>query len=653
MTENNQSVNSHIKEYLHYYCGLSHAPRFAILLKGQWGAGKTWFINEFCEKLKKENKKCLYISLYGMTKFSEVEYAFFQQLHPVLSSKGMAITGKVLKAFAKGMFEFDLNHDGKDDGTLSVQIPDINLPDYLKDADKSVLIFDDLERCQININNLLGYINYFVEHQGLKVILVTNEEELAKISDDYGNIKEKLIGKTFEVSLDFENALNCFITEIDNKSAKGILSKNVELIKDLYLQAEYKNLRALRQILLDFERIFKALPEQAKNIEELVRDILELLTVFSIEIKRGKMKSNGIMKLQDEYMALLKRRVDRSKGSNSNEQNENEEDAYLLEILDRWYTSIDVSQPLPNAAWWQAFFDRGSIDAEELEKSISNSKYFLDKNTPAWIKLYHFSELDDNEFENLLQEVELNYSKRSFSDFGIIKHIFGLFLSFSQAEIHGKSKKEILEDAKSYVDYLEDNNKLIDSAQFISLSRKSFFYNDNYFGLGFTRRDITEFKEFNDYIDRVWKNYRIKKMPEEALHLLDIMQNDLDKFRNMICLNSLHPIDQPQPCYDQTPVFNFLPAEEFIKKFIAIKPKSQKEVFWAISDRYKYDEINEKLLEELEWLKEIDVLLQHEISRREGKLSGFRFKKFNTWLEEAIANLSRTRDKIKQNTSNP
>jgi hypothetical protein len=30
-------INNHIEEYLDYYCGLSHAPGFAVLLKGEWG----------------------------------------------------------------------------------------------------------------------------------------------------------------------------------------------------------------------------------------------------------------------------------------------------------------------------------------------------------------------------------------------------------------------------------------------------------------------------------------------------------------------------------------------------------------------------------------------------------------------------------------
>ena len=58
MSQDRQPINSHIEEYLDYYCGLSHAPEFAILLKGEWGCGKTWFINKYREKLEQEKQKC-------------------------------------------------------------------------------------------------------------------------------------------------------------------------------------------------------------------------------------------------------------------------------------------------------------------------------------------------------------------------------------------------------------------------------------------------------------------------------------------------------------------------------------------------------------------------------------------------------------------
>ncbi|MEO1673560.1 MAG: P-loop NTPase fold protein, partial [Cyanobacteria bacterium J06631_2] len=47
MGQNNQKLNQHIEEYLDYYFSLSYPPGFAILLKGEWGCGKTWFINKY------------------------------------------------------------------------------------------------------------------------------------------------------------------------------------------------------------------------------------------------------------------------------------------------------------------------------------------------------------------------------------------------------------------------------------------------------------------------------------------------------------------------------------------------------------------------------------------------------------------------------
>ena len=44
---------------------------------------------------------------------------------------------------------------------------------------------------------LVILVRLFFEHQSYKVILIANEEELEK-TEKYSQIKEKLIGKTFE-----------------------------------------------------------------------------------------------------------------------------------------------------------------------------------------------------------------------------------------------------------------------------------------------------------------------------------------------------------------------------------------------------------------------------------------------------------------------
>ncbi len=178
MTQHKAQLNSHIIEYLDYYCNLLDAPGFAVLLKGKWGSGKTWFIKRYCESLRDKKRKCLYVSLNGVTSFSEIEEAFLQQQIPFLASKPVAIGRNLITQVLKNSLKLDVN----DAATLNLTTPSMKLTELFTNLEQSILIFDDLERCSINIVNILGYINSFVEQKELKVIIVTDETKLKENS---------------------------------------------------------------------------------------------------------------------------------------------------------------------------------------------------------------------------------------------------------------------------------------------------------------------------------------------------------------------------------------------------------------------------------------------------------------------------------------
>jgi hypothetical protein len=625
MNREHKAVNSHIQEYLDYYCNLSHAPGFAVLLKGQWGCGKTWFIEKYWEKLKEKGQKCLYVSLYGMTSFSEIEDAFFQQLHPVLSSKGMAITGKIFKGFLKG--------------TKIIDLSDINLPEYLKNTGKSILIFDDLERCQINISNLLGYINYFVEHDDLKVIIIANEDELLKsdTNDSYKIIKEKLIGENFGVSLDLEGALESFITIVNNRDASHFLSENIELIENLYKKANFENLRCLRQIVLNFDRIYEILPEKAKNNQEILQDILKVLMAFSIEIKRGNILPTEISKLENGYTSEAmqsKIATMRQAPSSATKQN-NEEGTKLTKILGT-YPELSLHEPVLGHKFWETFFDKGILDKQKLETSLSTSKYFQDENTPNWVKLWHFAYLSDDEFDNLLKEVESEYIDRKFIELGIIKHITGLFLRFSDAGLYQKSKDEILKESKLYIDYLKNNNKLdIPANRYISADD---ILGGAYAGLGYQGKEFKEFKEFCSYIKEVQELAEVESMPGAAQNLLAIMQNDTWKFYTMICISN-----SPEQIYYEIPILKYIEPLVFVEKLLLMKFDDKRCVGWALTKRYEFDNLNKELSSELDWLKSVKDLLSQEAHRKKGKISGHSLESLiENYFNKIIEKLEKT-----------
>lgn len=303
-------LNKHIEEFLGYYCGLSQPPEYAVLIKGSWGSGKTHLVKRFFEnyaaKLNEGNDKKpkhLYVSLYGMTNTREIEDAFFTQLHPLLASPGMRLAGKIVKGFVKTTLKIDFDGDGKADGSVSSQIPDVDIPDYLKNSHGIPLIFDDLERCSMPIKDILGYINSFAERDECKVIILGDEDKILRGDDKdvYDLIKEKLIAKTFEVRPEFEDAFNFFLERINNEAVKKFYASKISDIRMLFDQSESKNLRTLQRTMWDFERFASSLTEIHLSHDEAMRDIFRVFFALSFEIKTRGLKLEEIANFKQNY----------------------------------------------------------------------------------------------------------------------------------------------------------------------------------------------------------------------------------------------------------------------------------------------------------------------------------------------------------------
>lgn len=450
------------------------------------------------------------------------------------------------------------------------------------------------------------------------MIIIANEEELLNQGDSnkYKLIKEKLIGKTFEIHTDLKGVLEEFIYGINDKFLKDFLFSKLTIIQNLYKKAEYKNLRSLQQIIWDFERIFLKLPDKAKQKLDLLQDLLQLLVAFSIEIKRGNMLPKDIVRLREQYASRVVSRVkkqDNLDQSSNSYQKSVEATNSLQDIIPR-YAPLALYDPFPNELWWQSFFDKGVVNTEELKQCLSSSIYFQDENTPSWIKLWHFHDLEDDEFDELLEDVILKYDSKQFFKLGEIKHIVGIFIKLSDVGLYSKSKKDILQDAKYYIDNLENTKEsyLIDSC--LSFHQEYEVYAE----LGFYSLDTVELQELFKYIDMTRERLAVKNMPNISQRLLNIMQEDVWKFYEMVYLSN-----SEQNIYYDVPVFRYMCPEAFVKAFLLLSIKNKRVVGYAFSNRYKFTEINQKLSGEKEWLERIKIILANEIRNRAYKISRY------------------------------
>ncbi|GEM_PF-3656570 len=131
------------------------------------------------------------------------------------------------------------------------------------------------------------------------------------------------------------------------------------------------------------------------------------------------------------------------------------------------------------------------------------------------------------------------------------------------------------------------------------------------------------------------------------------MQSDQWKFHDIISLNNSHDWGVPGLRYAQIPILKEIKTSEFVESLLQLKFDHQTTIGFALKERYKFDGNNEKLLEELDWLKSVRDLLLDEVDQRKGKPSGHSIQVLiDLDLNEAIQKLEATAHRLQQSQNN-
>lgn len=329
---------------------------YAIMINGEWGSGKTHFwnnkIRKKIESLQLNGKRytTIYMSLYGISNLEEISKKIFIETTQLMDKnlrKFMDANGQTtIPEYAKtgidmaNFFGVTQNGDRVDYGEFF-------------STDDKVLCFDDLERANVDVIDILGYINNFVEHDHIKTIIICNEKELStklkssnlemktfiatylldkqdelnksdkpmveKIQDkiehvfdkanDYERIKEKLMGETFEYAPKFDYIINGILMRYENNpDLIRFLRENTGLIISTFHKSGTRNLRILKHALNDFKKIYEMVNKSYPNTNHRVMQTMLIFTIaISFEIKAGKITKDKFVNIKDneEYKSIL------------------------------------------------------------------------------------------------------------------------------------------------------------------------------------------------------------------------------------------------------------------------------------------------------------------------------------------------------------
>lgn len=391
--------NSYILNYL-----ANDKTHSAIMLSAPWGTGKSYYIQKHLIPFINQNSddRCICISLYGLKTLDEISKALYLEIRAkkVNFNNEATNTVKVIgKTIIKGVSSFfGVN--------LDVSEEDLQKLYNSIDLSGKLVILEDIERSYINIKQILGFVNNLVEQDGVKVLLVANEQEILKweektvsegknystkleLSDeskDYLRIKEKTVSDTILFTCDIKETIQNILKNFDNNLLNDLIQNQTNIAEEIFDVMQYVKSYNFRSLIFACQKATDLFGKVTNlNIKFFESTFLSIVA-FSMRIKKdGQLKWN-----------------DKSNGSDLG----------------------TPKYPLPRFAYefikYQTFDEKDVLRNEEI--FISRSEFYK-KQTEinAFLSiLYSFSTQTQSALESSLCSLKecLNSSSMPFSEYG-------------------------------------------------------------------------------------------------------------------------------------------------------------------------------------------------------------------------------------------
>jgi len=543
-------MNGNIKENLDRYINLN-APEFAIALSSKWGGGKTHFLKKYIQEQTKKNKNVRFVkvSLLGVNDTSQMHRQVITNLiRHNRKSLTTRITEVVLSFFGK---------------KYNISIEDIPIDFVVNSIKKEVVfVFDDLGSNQSIEPTMLEYIGAFVQRYNYKVILLIDTDKLsADESRMLEDFKERVVGNDLDLKLELDNTLDDFINSLESKNTKDILKNNFMTIRHIYKEYGTHNLRYIKKNILDFEFLVEHIRDKYLDSKDFTTDL----------VKRFFM-----------YVAMQPMR-DMDEGHS---------------FLDKSGAPRHGMDYLFDENLWSDILLNAKIDTNRLNANIASSKYFIGKNSSSWIRLWHFRQLQDDEFRVILNDVDKKFVSGEYKSPELMLLVSSMLLYFSKHGLYETPSKEIVQSAKKNIEQMAQND---------TWNKHVYWYEPKQHkdGLNYYAEDNPDFIEIYNYMQLISQESFDKILEQKAIELID----DIRAGNMQLVASKLQD-------FHATPIMCHANLEEFIDCLVKL-PNDKLEAFGLIlADKYLpsntklYDELNFWILLDEKILKSIDQAKQ-------------------------------------------
>ena len=566
-----------IANYLRNYRQSENAD-YAILISGRWGSGKTYFVKQFLsDEQKSGGANYVYVSLNGICNKSEIDYQIVQQLHPMLTKKSVKCVCKLASTVVRGAAGFFSS------GVVDIK-SDIFALSKLMRSRAFVLVLDDIERCLLPPAVLFGYVSELLAEQ-IKVILVGAENQFSELHSNggisYREIKEKVVGKTFEIPPDIDAIYESLVAASGCSRAKdSLMRRKPQLIGDFKAVEGHYNYRAFKNCFREVDFWLGYMPAWALKNTAFVDDFTCVYVALSYEVQLGKLK-------WEDY------------GNTSSSVCGDEKETVFDGVLrrhgvshDRWFDPT-VYLVLPTDLLGRMLFSKSPSKAE-ISDALKELPYFRKvADLTTWEKLWGFYRLEDAEVRELYLLLRKELKSLMYRKPEEVLQIFTILADMSENRIVKMSLDSVYIEAERYLDRLVRKGVLEDAIK-----------GENYFeplihGFGC-------FAYRGEFDNKIW-HVKIRKM------LLDRLREvSLRKEKEWV-LSARSEVGDPKSNFyarvfgdvalKDIPVFTFLKPRMFFRCFVNMPNNEKRDVGERLGRRTRSLEICTREEERNFWLK--------------------------------------------------
>lgn len=351
-----------------------------MVIKGEWGVGKTYswktFINEAKESGNIKLERYSYVSLFGLNSLESFKYTIFQNVvkKELINTEANVDTFKSNSASLVESFARQSIPWFKSAPLIKSLSPAIETIAFLS-LENTIICIDDLERKGegLEIKDIMGLVSLLKEQKKCKVVLLLNDGEEGL--EDYTKYREKVVDIELTFSPTPEECAE--IAYVDKR-------RHYPRLKELVTNLDIRNIRIL------------------KKIERLINLSIPLIDEFEPEI-RDQVISSLVLFSWSDYCSMSNERIPPLKFITSSaiydlnkqdDENPNEKEWRLLLQEYNYLCTDDLDLVLAEAVK-TGFF----IENELKEKSAHKNKEIIASKalgsfSKAW-ELYHHS-FNDN-----------------------------------------------------------------------------------------------------------------------------------------------------------------------------------------------------------------------------------------------------------------